>query len=263
MLPESRRRSLLAHLARADSDTINKMSKRFHVSGMTIRRDLKQLQQEGYITLTHGGAVYNANPYQQREQQRMAEETARSAEKLAIARYAAAQFVRDSDVLALGSGATARAMVPFLKSKRNLTVVSNSLRTLEALYRHLPKATIISTGGILNADSLSFVGPVAERFFDDFYARIAFVAGAGLTVRAGLTDDHLLGSSVKRAIIGSAETSIVIVDSSKIGITAVSQVLPSNEIETLVTDAGIPADARQSLVDAGIDVLAVKVPMNA
>ena len=263
MLPESRRRSLLAHLARAGSGAIVELSKRFHVSGMTIRRDLKQLQQEGYITLTHGGAVYNANPYQQREQQRMAEETTCSAEKLAIARYAAAQFVRDSDVLALGSGASVRAMVPFLKNKRNLTVVSNSLRTLEALHRHLPEATIISTGGILNADSLSFVGPVAERFFDDFYARIAFVAGAGLTVRAGLTDDHLLGSSVKRAIIGSAETSIVIMDSSKIGTTAVSQVLPSNEIETLVTDAGIPADARQSLVDAGIDVRAVKVPMNA
>ena len=52
-------------------------------------------------------------------------------------------------------------------------------------------------------------------------------------------------------------------DSGRIGKTAVSQVLPANEVKTLVTDAGISVDARQSLVDIGIDVRAVKVPLRS
>ena len=189
-----------------------------------------------------------------RDIQRLTRDHIRADEKRAIGRHAAMSFVKDNDVLLLGAGSTVRAIVPFLNRKRNLQVVSNSLRTLELLRKTLSCATVIGTGGQLHADSLSLVGPVTERFFEDFFARVAFISGAGLSLRAGLTDAQLLEASVIQAMICSAEKTVVLLDSSKFGTTSAAQVLARDEIETLVTDAGIAPDAQGQLVDMGIDL---------
>ena len=254
MLPESRRRSILSHLAQVGSETIIDLSKRYHVSTMTIRRDLKSLQQDGYITMTHGGAIYDGDTFQQYETHHIERATIRAAEKRAIGRYLATHFVDDEDVLFLDSGTTVRAMIPFLKDKPNLTTASNSTRTIEALFRHLPDSTILGTGGELSSVAQSFVGPVAERFFQDFFARKAFISGVGFSIQAGLADSQLLDTAVKKAMIRSAESSIVVIDSSKIDYTAMVQVLATPEIHTLVTDEGISDSLRQDIENAGIDL---------
>ena len=254
MLPEARRRSILSHLAQVGSETIIDLSKRYHVSTMTIRRDLKSLQQDGYITMTHGGAIYDGDTFQQYETHHIERATIRAAEKRAIGRYLATHFVDDEDVLFLDSGTTVRAMIPFLKDKPNLTTASNSTRTIEALFRHLPDSTILGTGGELSSVAQSFVGPVAERFFQDFFARKAFISGVGFSIQAGLADSQLLDTAVKKAMIRSAESSIVVIDSSKIGYTAMVQVLATPEIHTLVTDEGISDSLRQDIENAGIDL---------
>ena len=259
MLPEARRRSILSHLAQVGSETIIDLSKRYHVSTMTIRRDLKSLQQDGYITMTHGGAIYDGDTFQQYETHHIERATIRAAEKRAIGRYLATHFVDDEDVLFLDSGTTVRAMIPFLKDKPNLTTASNSTRTIEALFRHLPDSTILGTGGELSSVAQSFVGPVAERFFQDFFARKAFISGVGFSIQAGLADSQLLDTAVKKAMIRSAESSIVVIDSSKIGYTAMVQVLATPEIHTLVTDEGISDSLRQDIENAGIDLHIARV----
>ena len=259
MLPEARRRSILSHLAQVGSETIIDLSKRYHVSTMTIRRDLKSLQQDGYITMTHGGAIYDGDTFQQYETHHIERATIRAAEKRAIGRYLATHFVDDEDVLFLDSGTTVRAMIPFLKDKPNLTTASNSTRTIEALFRHLPDSTILGTGGELSCVAQSFVGPVAERFFQDFFARKAFISGVGFSIQAGLADSQLLDTAVKKAMIRSAESSIVVIDSSKIGYTAMVQVLATPEIHTLVTDEGISDSLRQDIENAGIDLHIARV----
>ena len=259
MLPEARRRAILSHLAQVGSETIIDLSKRYHVSTMTIRRDLKTLRGAGYLTLTHGGAIYDGDTFQQSETHHIERATIQAAQKRAIGRYIATQFVENEDVLFLDSGTTVRAMIPFLKEKTGLTAASNSSRTLEALYRHLPDCTILCTGGVLSSTTQTFVGPVAERFFDDFFARKAIVSGVGFTIQAGLADSQMLDTAVKKAMLSSAEKTIVAIDSSKIGYSAMVQVLATPEIATLVTDSGLSEDKRQALLDRGIDLQIVPI----
>ncbi len=260
MLPEARRRHLLSYLARVGSATILDLSVRYHVSSMTIRRDLKKMQNEGLVTLTHGGAVFEGGAPARREIQRLTRDHIRADEKRAIGRHAAMCFVKDNDVLLLGAGSTVRAIVPFLNRKRNLLVVSNSLPTLELLRKTLSCATVIGTGGQLHADSSSLVGPVTERFFEDFFTRVAFISGAGLSLRAGLTDAQLLEASVKGAMIRSAEKTVVLLDSSKFATTAAAQVLAIDQIDTIVTDAGIAPQVHGMLLDMGIDLQVAPLP---
>lgn len=254
MLPEARRRAILSHLAQVGSDTIIEMASRFHMSTMTIRRDLKILQQSGYVTMSHGGAIYNGDSFQLYETHHIERATIRAAEKRAIGRYVSANLVDDDDVLYLDSGTTVRAIIPFLKDKRNLTIVSNSIRTIDALVRHLPGSAILCTGGLLSPTAQTLVGPVAERFFVNFYARKAFVSGVGFTIQAGLADSQMLDTAVKRSMTGAAASAIVVIDSSKIGYRAMAQVLPTREIQRMVTDEGIADSQRQAILDCGIDL---------
>ena len=254
MLPEARRRAILSHLAQVGSETIIDLSTRFHVSTMTIRRDLKTLQDAGYVTMSHGGAIYNGDSFQLNETHHIERATIRAKEKRAIGRFAAENFVDDDDVLFLDSGTTVRAIIPFLQSKRNLTIASNSIRTIDALYRYLPDSAILCTGGMLSSTAQTFVGPVAERFFEDFFARKAFVSGVGFTLPAGLADSQMLDTAVKKSMTRSAETTIVVIDSSKIGHTAMVQVLQTQDIQALVTDEGIADSLRRDILDSGIEL---------
>ena len=259
MLPEARRRAILNYLSQIGSETIISLSERYHVSSMTIRRDLKTLQDAGFVTLTHGGALYDGDTFRQHETHHLERATIRAAEKRAIARYIASHFIDDNDVIFLDSGTTVRAVIPFLKDKPELTIASNSTRTIEALYRHLPDCAILGTGGLLSPISATFVGPVAERFFEDFFARKAFVSGVGFGIQSGLADSQLLDTAVKKAMIRSAENTIVVIDSSKIGYTAMVQVIATKQVTTLVTDEGISDAHRQELLDYGIDLHVVPV----
>lgn len=254
MLPEARRRAILSHLAQVGSDTIIDLGQRYHVSTMTIRRDLKILQTGGYVTMSHGGAIYNGDSFQQNETHHIERATIRAAEKRAIGHYIAENFVDDNDVLFLDSGTTVRAIIPFLVDKRNLTIASNSTRTIDALYRHLPECTIFSTGGLLSSTAQTFVGPVAERFFEDFFARKAFISGVGFSIQAGLADSQMLDTAVKKCMARSAEATVVVIDSSKIGYTAMVQVLQSQDIQTLVTDDDIADAMKQALINSGINL---------
>ena len=253
MLPESRRRALLAYLAPVGSATIAEMSKKFHVSSMTIRRDLKLLQQQGQVTLTHGGVIYDMNGAE-REHEWRRRESLRAAEKRAIGRYAAAHFVDDGDVIHLDASSTARAMIPWLQGKRGLTITSSSLITLEALHRGLPDAMILGTGGALQADTLSFAGPLAERSLADCYARTAFVSGDGFALDRGLSDARLGSASLKQAMIRAAQRCIVILDASKFGAAAMAQVTAAGDIDALITDESLPEALRRGCRAAGIDL---------
>ena len=259
MLPEARRRSILSHLSQVSNDTIIDLSQRYHVSTMTIRRDLRSLERAGFVTITHGGAIFDGDAFQQNESHQIERATIRAAEKRAIGRYVAANFVDADDVVFLDSGTTVRAVVPYLKEKSRLTTASNSVHTIQALFRILPQSTILCTGGTLAAAAQSFVGPVTERFFDDFFARKAIISGVGFSIQAGLADSQLLDTAVKKAMIRSAERSIVVIDSSKIGHTAMVQVLATPEINTLVTDDGISPAMQRDIEATEIDLHIVPV----
>ena len=252
MLPEARRRAILADLKRAGSATIAELARRYHVSAMTIRRDLKALASRGLLSLTHGGAVYNHDLQHDINAQALASPDGSPAQ-LAIARYAAARLVNDGDTLFLDAAELSGLMAACLGERAALTIVSSDLRALERLRRRAGWQ-VIGTGGQLRPESSAFVGPLAERFFDAFFAPKAFIGGCGFTLEAGLTSADLPEAGVKRAMIASAKRRIALIESSKLGATAMAQVLAIAEIDAMISDAGVSAAMRRDIQAAGIEL---------
>ena len=252
MLAAERQRKILQQIERDGAGKVADLSRSYGVSDMTIRRDLKALSGAGRIQLTQGGAVRRAEEHTS-EARYLAKLAVRAPQKQRLARYAAETFVEDGDIVILEGGTTVTSMAPFL-ARRDLTVVTNGLFTLNELQRLLPRARVLCCGGILREGSLTFVGPHAENFFHEFHANKLFLSGTGLTLAAGLTDMNMFETSVKKAMLRSAQRVVVLADAAKLGLTSLTTVLAAAAIDALVTEVGAAPDLLQALRSLGVDV---------
>lgn len=252
MVPEQRRHQILDDIEGDGAISIVDLSRRYRVSEMTIRRDLKLLEDAGHVRRTHGGAVRVAIAAV--EPRYAAKQKLNAVHKAGIARYAAAELLGDGDIIILEGGTTATTMARYVAVRPGLTVVTNGLYTSNELRHLLPHATVICTGGMLRDVSCTFVGPTVERFFQEFHADRLFLSGTGLTLAAGLTDPNMLESQVKRAMIGAARQVVILLDSTKFGVQSLTTILHPAAGHIVVTDDAAPAEPVAELRARGVDV---------
>ncbi|MCW2953839.1 MAG: DeoR/GlpR transcriptional regulator [Conexibacter sp.] len=215
------------------------------VSTATVRRDLQQLDNQGLLTRVFGGArLVTETSFAPRAQ-------AHVTEKARIAKRAAA-LVAPGETIAMETGTTVLAVASGLDVS-GLTVVTNSVDVLLATQ---PRTDIkvLLTGGAFEPTIRSLYGPLVERFYAEHQVDRLFI-GAGSVSREGLRDSNIEAIGAKRAAIASARRTVVVADSSKFELTALTLVAPWSQITTLVTDAGAPEAELDAVRAAGVEVI--------
>lgn len=252
MLAAQRIQNILVDIKSNNIRSVNELSRKYDVSEMTVRRDLKQLEEQGFVTRTHGGAI--PNKHMSEELRFVQKEGFHESEKSLIARYAVTHFVNDNDIISMEGGTTVAGMVKHMPDCRNVTVMTNGLHTLLALQRIASGNTIISTGGMLRELSNTLVGPVAEDHFKEFNAARVFLSATGWTAGNGFTDPNMLEVQVKKAMIKSAKEVILLFDSSKFGTVSLTRILDTTAVDVLIVDKNIPDEIHDRLSSENIEI---------
>ncbi|MEQ8675307.1 MAG: DeoR/GlpR family DNA-binding transcription regulator [Aggregatilineales bacterium] len=252
MLPVQRLQNILDDIKSNRITSVNDLSQKYQVSEMTIRRDLKLLEDQGLITRTHGGAVPNSRALD--ELQFVQKQGIHEAEKRQIARYAVENFISENDIISMEGGTTVAGMVSHMESYRNITVMTNGLHTLYELQRIATGNTVISTGGVLREVSNTLVGPVAERHFTEFNTTKVFLSATGWTVTNGFTDPNMMEIQVKKAMIKSAHKVILLIDSSKFGIVSLTSFLGAFAPDVIITDRNISDSIYEDFTKEQVEV---------
>lgn len=235
---------ILDMLARDGTLSVSALSKTLGVSEVTIRSDLKNLEEKGFINRTRGGA-YPSFHKDILERQRLNIE-----EKNRIAR-AAAEAVRDGDRIMIEAGTTTALIVRYLTGRRGVQIVTNS--TLVFSYARLnPALNIILTGGIFRKETESLVGPVALRAIADFNVRLAFVGTDGFSLERGMTTQLVEGAEIVKAMRNQADETWLVADSSKYGRTGFVSVLPLSDVDGIITDERLDQAARERMSEEAI-----------
>jgi DeoR family galactitol utilization operon repressor len=171
-------------------------------------------------------------------------------EKNAIAQ-AAADLIRDGDVIMVEAGTTTALIAKYLWGKRDVHIVSNS--TLFFSYaRQSPNLRITMTGGEFRRSTESLVGPIALETIGRLNVRIAFVGTDGFTLERGMTTNLVEGAEIVRAMKHHAETTILVADSSKYGKIGFTSVFPLLDMNLIITDWGLGEEAAAALSRAGL-----------
>ena len=166
---------------------------------------------------------------------------------------AAARFVSEGDTIILDAGTTTTNLARALRGRHGITIITNSLAVLAELADQ-PGITLVSSGGVVRAESQSLTGPGAEATFRDLRADKAFVVGTGLSLDFGLSDTNIAEASVKQGMLRAAREVTLLVDHARIGIESLVRVAPLESIRRLITDVGISPHDRMALTQRGIDV---------
>ena len=244
-----REKVILDRLSADGSVSVTVLARELGLSDVTIRGDFKVLEEKGWINRTRGGAA----PALHRdilERQRVYPER-----KNAIAR-AAAELVRDGDVIMIEAGTTTALIARCLAGKRDIHIVTNS--TLVFSYaRMYPNLQITMTGGEFRRATESLVGPIALETIGRLNVRLAFVGTDGFTLERGMTTHLMEGAEIVKAMKANAQITVLTADSSKYGRVGFSNVLPLSAMDLILTDEDLDDHAETELQEAGISVTKV------
>ncbi|MEV4662016.1 DeoR/GlpR family DNA-binding transcription regulator [Micromonospora echinofusca] len=247
MLARQRQTAILDLIRQHGGVRVSHLVSRFGVSDMTIRRDLEVLAELGLVDKVHGGATL-PGPGSAEEPGFAAKSVRQQAEKRAIAERAAA-LVEPGMAVALSAGTTTAALATLLADVRGLTVVTNSIPVADALHQH-PRAdrTVVLTGGI-RTPSDALTGPVAEAAIGSLNVDVLFLGVHGMSPRTGFTTPNLLEAGTNRCLIEASRRLVVLADHTKWETVGMATIAPLSAADVLVTDAGLPAQARAQLAD--------------
>jgi DeoR/GlpR family transcriptional regulator of sugar metabolism len=245
------RRQVILELVRSNGAvSVHEIARIVKTSEVTVRRDLRCLEQDGLLARRHGGAVATDRPAYEPtywEKTHVASE-----EKAAIADLAA-ELVAPGDAIVIGAGSTTQMLARRLSRLAGLTVVTNSLLVAQVMAR-ARGGEVIMPGGVLRGSIFALVGSAAENGMAGWRVQRAFLSGNGLSSARGLSTPNAVVAGVDRAMAAIADEVVVVADHTKIGVNTMVQTVPPERIAHVVTDDAAPSAELDALRDAGARV---------
>jgi DeoR/GlpR family transcriptional regulator of sugar metabolism len=249
MLTSHRKQHILELLRRDGQVVAKQLSQQLGLSEDTIRRDLRELAQEGLLQRVHGGAL-PASP---------AVANFAGREVLAVDAkrrigLAAAQMIKDDQVVFVDGGTTAVQLVRHLPRSLAATIVTHSARIAIELVDH-PSIEVILIGGRLFKHSIVSVGAVALEAIGHIRADVYFMGVTGIHPEAGLSTGDLEEAYVKQALSQHAADTYVLASHEKLGTASAFVVVALTEVSGLIVDSSVADTTLQPYRTLGLTII--------
>jgi len=231
--------------------TIQQLSDQMDVSGVTIRKDLRLLEDKSLIFLTRGGASVN-NPYTI-ERGINEKELIKSEEKKKIAR-AALSFINQNDSIIIGSGTTVFELARCLHPAKRLTVITPALKVALELCNR-PNVEVLQLGGMIRPNSSSVAGFLAENVLEGISCGILFLGVDGIDLDFGLSITNLAETSLDQKMMDAAQKIVIMADSTKFGQRGLGRICSIDQIQYIITDNGVSSAIVKQLEERGVKVI--------
>jgi DeoR family transcriptional regulator of aga operon len=248
-----RHQFILGKLQQAGYVNVLDLCNELNVSSVTIRKDLKQLEDKHLLFRTHGGASMK-NPYTV-DKPVNEKEKLQSSEKMKIG-ATAAQTIEPNDSILIASGTTVLALAKSIKPQDGLTVITSALNVALELLHH-EHVEIIQLGGIVRRTSSSVTGSYSQSMLSDFFCSKLFLGVDGIDIEYGLTTTSVVEAHLNRQMIKASQKVIVLSDSTKFGRRGFGRICGIEEVNQIITDKGIPDHYVNHLEGLGIEVTIV------
>ena len=234
--------------------SVKEIAEMLHVSDMTVRRDLNELEKQGIIRRTHGGATLLDPSSSVRDPYILGEQTAKNVREKSMIGIKAASLVRPDETILLDSGSTTPFVARHIDKDLPLTVLCYTFTNALEFYPR-KNANLILLGGFFHRDSNIFHSVENRALISNIRADKAFISTGGLDPDLGLTTYFYYEADIKREMIRSARQIILVTDSTKFGKISVTHFAGLDEVDTIITDEGISDEYREILADRGIELL--------
>jgi DeoR family transcriptional regulator of aga operon len=253
-IPEKRRLEIKKILKRDNSVSVSELAKNFRVSEITIRRDLKKLEDEGFLDKVHGGALARSSildsiPVYMEDIKKNIRQKDR------IARFASS-YIKDGQAIIIESGSTCLQLINYLDHKKDLRIFTASIPLAYELWKQAFDRSDMEVnicGGLVELKSNTLIGSQATGFFENIHADIAFIGAVAISLDKGIiSTDSQLDADVTRAIADNSSRKILLADSSKFKKSAHITALPLSAFDIIITDRNLEKGFETGLKNSSI-----------
>lgn len=253
---EERRAKILEYLKKNGRAEIAELAKLADSTEITIRRDLTFLEDQGLIIKTHGGAIkkeVNSTIWQTTTVNSRLCQNVENKRKIAAE---VANLISDGESLMIDGGSTTQMVAEALCERKNLLVVTNS-PDIGKILVGVEENKVIITGGELNNGTYSSLGSDAVAVISKYYVDKAILGLTGLIPSVGCFAAIPMETDIKKEMTLHARETIIVIDSSKIGVGAFCKAFDLTSINTLVTDKDISEADSEKIRSFGIHLITV------
>jgi len=246
-----RHQFILKKLQEKGKVSIPQLVDEMQVSGVTIRKDLKLLEEKKLLFRTRGGGSVD-NPYAI-ERPINEKEFIRADEKKKIA-AAALGLIGQNDSIIIGSGTTVFEVARQLHPEKRIVVITPALKvSLELCNR--PNVEVLQLGGLVHQSSSSAAGSFAEKILDELSCGVLFIGVDGIDLEHGLSITNIMEASLNQKMIGLAQTVVVLADSSKFDRRGLGKICNLDQIDYIITDSDVSREVVNKIEKAGVRVI--------
>ena len=253
MYAEERHQAIAELVAHRGRVAVTELPTRFDVTPETVRRDLSQLERLKLLRRVHGGAVA-ARSVTMLEPQLPDRDQANAAEKERIARAAVGLLPEGGCTLLLDAGSTTARLAALLPATDEWTVITHAV-PVAALLAPMANVDLHLLPGRVRTPTQAAVGVSTVAAIGGLRADLTFVGTNGISVPHGLSTPDPEEAATKRALVRSAQRVVVLADSSKVGQERTMRFAALDEVDVLITDAGIDAADLAAYEAAGLEVV--------
>ena len=253
MYAEERQQAMAHLISRRGRLSVVQLAEQFEVTTETVRRDLSTLDRMGLVRRVHGGAV-PAGSLTAIESGIGERDQSNTQAKEAIANAAVSLLPPPDSVIVIDAGSTTARFAAALPRDHRLTVITHAV-PVAARLAGSPHIELHLLPGRVRPTTQAAVGSDTVAALADLRADVAFLATNGLTLDHGLTTPDRDEAATKRAIVGAARRTVVLADSSKIGVESSIRFATLGDVDVLVTDSGIDDVERKTLEDHDVEVV--------
>lgn len=222
-----RGRQIFSMLCERRRMSVAELSKILYVSEMTVRRDLAELERQGFVTRYRGGAVARTEGALPVSERMHLEEE----EKQALCRRAAA-YLADNLTVFVDFSSTCQFLIPHLRRHQGIRLITNSLAALTAA--EALKIPCFLLGGEYFAQDMCTLGTATERNADMVNVDVAFFSLRGYSADGRMSDDLLPAVTLRERVASHARRSVFLFERAKLGKCYLHTLRPPETTEVVV-----------------------------
>ena len=256
---DKRANQILHAVLRNGTTSVDELVRVTGASPASVRRDLTRLEERGLVRRTHGGAKLAGQAQYQpfRFDSSFQERESRFAEEKRRIGMAAAELIGEHETVGITAGTTTTQVARCIRHRAGIQVVTNAVNIGMELSNQ-PRLNVTLVGGTLRwAGAFSLTGSIALEAVSGIFLDKVFIGATGIDPVHGATTIEADEAAIFRAFSRQAKQTIVVADSSKIGMVSPSLICPTKQIRKVITDEGIDAAMLEAFRAAGIEVLVV------
>ena len=254
MFIEERHQAILKMIEQNGRISIGEIQEAFDVSADSARRDLRLLEEGGFLKRTHGGAIppiqVGIRPPRDRDMANM-----KVFDNYAAIAKKGAEYVRENDIVYLTSGSISFIMLKYLPRGIHYTLVVNSVTLAEQL-KFWDNVDVYIVGGRMRMHSTSsIVDSLAVAFVKNIHFDLCLMTGGGYDAGFGFSNGTAETAAFQSAVIENSRKKVLLMPNQKVGFHAFIKVCDADRFDTLITDWDTVEDELIKIEELGVQVV--------